>query len=198
MAGLTYFFFWFKRNTISRLLLILICLAGSIYGFYYYQGQLQMTPPYLWPFVPDSPLFTLMYVFILIFYQAGIRSNTFDAFTFIGLNKVGLWTIFILLYNYSYYFQPSSRNYRLLLLALHLGMIAISLTLLKEMEKLRLKTVIAITSFFLISDLVDYQIGTHPLIPTDSVKAAATSALLLSLLVPSLLFHHLASKEKNL
>lgn len=198
MEDITDFFFRFKKEPKARFLVLFACIIGTLFGFYYYLGQFETTPVYLWFFVPDSPFFTLMYVLILIFYSFGMRSNTFDAFAFIGLNKVGLWTIFVLLYNYDYYFSPETRDFRLVIFLLHVGMMLVALTLLKEMEKLRIRAYLVLFGFLMLFDIVDYVIGTHPIIPSASVEAAKLAAFALTITVSALTFHYLENKSKGI
>ncbi len=189
-------FFWFKKEKRARIIVLISCIIGTLFGFYYYQGQFEITPVYLWPFVPDSPFFTFMYVIILLLYSFGMRSNTFDVFTFIGLNKVGIWTILILFWNYGYYFSPETRDFRFVILLLHIGMILVAMTLLKEMRKLNSRGYLSILSFFIISDFFDYVIGTHPIIPAESIEAAMWIAFALTIIISFWIFYYLErSKE---
>lgn len=185
------FFFFFKKNPPARFIVLVSCIIGTLFGFYYYMGQFAISPVHLWFFIPDSPFFTFMYVLALVFYSFGKRSDIFDAFTFIGLNKVGIWTIFVLFWNYDYYFSPETRNYRFVLLLLHVGMILVSLTLLKEMGKLNLTGYLLIFGFFVVSDFIDYSIGTHPIIPTESVPVVMWMTIALTIVTSALTFYYL-------
>ena len=189
------FFFFFKKNPTARFIILVSCIIGTLFGFYYYQGQFAVSPVQLWFFIPDSPFFTLMYVLALFFYSFGKRSNTFDVFTFIGLNKVGIWTIFVLLWNHEYYFSPETRNYRFVLILLHIGMILVALTLLKEMEKLNFTGYMFIFGFFIVSDFFDYVIGTHPVIPLESVPVVMWVTIALSIITSALTFYYLEKSK---
>jgi uncharacterized membrane protein YpjA len=191
-------FFWFKKEPRVRIILLISCIIGTLFGVYYYQWQFEITPFYLWLLVPDSPFFTFMYVLALIFYSFGARSNTFDALAFIGLNKVGLWTIFVLFWNYDYYFSPASWEFRIVILLLHIGMMAVAATLLKEMKKLKLEGYLLIFGFFVVSDLMDYVVaGTHPIIPEGGVAAAMWAAIALTVITCGLTFYYLEKKSKG-
>jgi uncharacterized membrane protein YpjA len=190
--------FWFKKEPRVRVIILISCIIGTLFGFYYYQGQFEITPLYLWIFVPDSPFFTFMYVMILFFYSFGMRSNTFDAFAFIGLNKVGFWTIFILFWNHDYYFSPSTWDFRMVILLLHIGMMAVAATLLKEMRKLKMKGYLMIFGFFIVSDLMDYVVaGTHPIIPASGVLTAMWAAVALTVTTCALTFYYLEKNPKG-
>lgn len=191
------FFSWFKKDPRTRFILLISCIIGTLFGFYYYLGQFEITPAHLWFFVPDSPFFTFMYVIVLALYFSGYRSNPFDTFTFIGLTKVGIWTIFVLFWNYDYYFSPATRDFRFIILLLHIGMILVALTLLKEMRKLSLKWYLIIPGFFIISDYLDYFIGTHPIIPLESVETVKWVTFALSILTCILTFYYLENNTKE-
>ncbi|MFZ3060076.1 MAG: DUF1405 domain-containing protein [Candidatus Methanoperedens sp.] len=198
MTGTLDFFFWFKKERRARFLVLLSCIIGTLFGFYYYLGQFEITPVYLWFFVPDSPFFTFMYVLVLLFYSFGLRSNTFDAFTFIGLAKVGIWTLFVLFLNYDYYFSPQTWAFRFVIVLLHVGMILVAMTLLKEMEKLNLSRYLLIFTFFMVSDFFDYVIGTHPIIPEENIKIVMWVTIALSIMTCSLTFYYLEKKSEGI
>lgn len=191
------FFSWFKTDTRARSIVLISCIIGTLFGFYYYQGQFEITPLYLWFFVPDSPFFTFMYVIILTLYFMGYRSNPFDVFTFIGLTKVGLWTIFVLFLNSDYYFSPETREYRFVILLLHIGMILVGLTLLNDMRKLSLSWYCFILGFFIISDYLDYFIGTHPIIPLENVETVKWVTFALSIFTCIFTFYYLENEPKE-
>lgn len=189
------FFFWFKKNPAPRSVVLISCIIGTLFGFYYYQGQFAISPAYLWFFIPDSPFFTFMYVIILLLYSFGMRSNAFDIFTFIGLNKVGIWTIFVLLLNFDHYFSPGTRNFRFVILLLHIGMMLVAMTLLKEMTKPGMREYSLILAFFIISDLFDYGVGTHPIIPEETIEVVRWVTFGLTITVFSMTFYYLEKSE---
>lgn len=191
------FFFRFKKEPALRIFILVSSFIGTLFGFYYYQGQFGITPVYLWFFVPDSPFFTFMYVIILLLYSFGLRYNTFDVFAFIGLNKVAVWTIFVLLWNYDYYFSPQTRDFRFVILLLHIGMILVALTLLKEMKKLKTEGYLIVFGFFVLSDFFDYIIGTHPIIPDESINVTMWITFALTVIISLLTFDYLENNPKE-
>jgi len=195
--GLVGFFYWFKKHPKTRLFVLAISIIGTMFGFSYYEYQLSVSPLYLWPFIPDSPFFTLMYVIILILYIFGRRYNSLDIFAFIGLNKVGIWTLFVLLLYYDYYFSPETLGLRALIFFLHIGMILVAFTLIAEMEKPGKASLAAIISYFFISDFFDYVIGTHPTIPEDRITLIAFATLFLTLFISLLTITYLQRNKKD-
>jgi uncharacterized membrane protein YpjA len=175
------FFHRFKADPWTRYPIMLASIIGTAYGFHYYEWQLrEESRIYLWALIPDSPLFTLMYVLVLAAYSTGRRSNLFDAFTFIGLNKIGIWTLFVLLYDFDYYFSPGTRVFRSVLFLLHIGMILCSLTLLKDMKRPRYAQMGLLLAVFLMMDYFDYIVGTHPYLNTPRVDVIGWGALVLT------------------
>ena len=147
-----------------RALLLLIILAniiGTLFGFYYYSDQLYATPLLLWVFVPDCPLYTLLFV------ARFIKTNrVFDFVVAVGLFKYACWTLFVLLFHSSLYFAPQYAVMSSILLILHTGM-ALEAFLIVPLKP-DVKMVAASLAWFLLNDLFDYGIGTHPLIPMDN------------------------------
>lgn len=78
-------------------IIVLINLAGTAFGFYYYGFQFSVTDPVMWPFVPDSPLATLFIAGSLALWKLDRHSETLAALAFFGCIKLGLWTPFVLL-----------------------------------------------------------------------------------------------------
>jgi uncharacterized membrane protein YpjA len=175
------FFHFFKADARARYLILGASIIGTAFGFYYYEWQLRASPIYYWPLIPDSPFFTLMFVFVLAAYSFGKRSNLFDTFAFIGLNKIGFWTLFVLLYDFNYYFTPETRVFRSVLFLLHIGMILCSFTLLKDMKRPKINKMGLLLVIFLIADYFDYIIGTHPYLNTPRIDVIGWAALVLTL-----------------
>lgn len=171
----------FKADARLRYPLLLACISGTAYGFYYYEWQLRTSPVYLWPLIPDSPFFTMMFVLVLAAYSAGRRSDMFDTFTFIGLNKVGIWTLFVLLFDFDYYFSPGTWVFRSVLVMLHIGMVLCSFTLLRELERPDARRMFMLLGLFLASDYFDYIVGTHPILHTSRIDIVGLIAFTLTL-----------------
>ncbi|MFC7231802.1 DUF1405 domain-containing protein [Saliphagus sp. GCM10025308] len=78
-------------------LVVAINLAGTIFGFWYYQAQLLSTSPVMWPFVPDSPLATLAIALAIAAWKLGHEQPWLTAIAFFGNIILGLWTPYTLL-----------------------------------------------------------------------------------------------------
>lgn len=78
-------------------LLVLINLAGTAFGFWYYRFQFIETPIVMWPFVPDSPLATFFIACSLCLFALGRSNELVNALAVFGCIKLGLWTPYVLL-----------------------------------------------------------------------------------------------------
>ncbi|MBU8879083.1 DUF1405 domain-containing protein [Bacillus sp. FJAT-29790] len=74
-------------------LLLVINIAGTIYGYYWYKWQLVDTPAIFLPFVPDSPTASLFFVFVLIAFVLRTNWPLFEALAIVTLFKYGIWAV---------------------------------------------------------------------------------------------------------
>lgn len=171
-ASILDFFAVFRTDRRLVLSLIVVTLIGSAFGYYYYWYQFSITPLYLWLFVPDCPLFTTFFAFFLIGQMAGRVSPLFNAFTFAGLVKYGIWTVFVLVLYWNDYLNDGEGLFRAVLMVMHVGMVLLALTMVRGMQKdarmgrIGTAGILSIGLVFLVFDLFDYGVGTYPLIPT--------------------------------
>lgn len=75
------------------ILLFLINLAGTIYGYIWYEGQLRQTEPIFLPFVPDSPTASLFFTIAVLGWILGRHWKLAEALALITLVKYGLWAV---------------------------------------------------------------------------------------------------------
>ncbi len=137
-------------------LVILINIAGSAFGLYYYWEQLMMTPWYYWLFVPDCPLYTFFMIFALLFIAMGKRYDTFNVITAVGLAMYGTWTMFVLIYFREVYFAPENALMSAALWISHCGMALESIFLLPHVKKAGIISWAAAAAWFLLQTFMDY------------------------------------------
>jgi uncharacterized membrane protein YpjA len=77
--------------------IVAVNVAGTAFGFYYYQFQFSITDPVMWPLVPDSPVATLFIAASLAAWKLDRHSEVLAALAFFGCIKLGAWTPFVLL-----------------------------------------------------------------------------------------------------
>jgi uncharacterized membrane protein YpjA len=137
-------------------LVLLINIAGSAFGLYYYWEQLMMTPWYYWLFVPDCPLYTFFMIFALIFIVMGKRHDTFNVITAVGLAMYGAWTMLVLLYFGEVFFAPENALMSSALWISHLGMALESVLLIPYIKKTGILSWLIAAAWFLLQDFMDY------------------------------------------
>lgn len=81
-------------------LVVAINLVGTAFGFWYYLPQFSATPTVMWPWVPDSPLATLLAAGAFAAWKLGRPQEWLTAMAFFGNVVLGLWTPYTLLLFY--------------------------------------------------------------------------------------------------
>jgi len=149
-----------------RLLLALVMVVnifGVVFGFYYYQDLLLSSPLWALPFIPDSPLSTLLFALSIFLLLIGRKSDVITALASVYVIKYGLWTMFVILY-YSYYFlTPALADYYWLMFVLHFGMVLEPVLILHTIRRSRLVFFVPLT-WLLLNDIIDYRLGMNPLV----------------------------------
>lgn len=74
-------------------LLFVVNLVGTIYGYYWYEGQLSITEPKFYLFVPDSPTASLFFTIALLGWLLKKNWKLIEALALITLVKYGLWAV---------------------------------------------------------------------------------------------------------
>lgn len=126
----------FRARRGLALPLILINLGGVAYGFVYYGAQFGLTPAWLWPWVPDSPLSVGLFALALALHQLRRPSGLVDWLAFLANVKVGLWTAFALTYydaHFGIWVEPLG-NLNFWLFWLHLAMVAQAFVLVRSLR----------------------------------------------------------------
>jgi len=178
----------FRIKTARRRLLVGACCIGVLYGYWYYVPQLLLTPVHLWPFVPDCPLFVSLFVVVLVLCELDVRVKMLDGFVLFGLVKYGAWTLFVMLLYFDVYFSTLSST-KLFLFAGHVGMILCALTLVRGLrEGLARWHLLVLMLCFLVLDVMDYVVGTHPLIPPRHMELVALFSVCTTLAIGAVLY----------
>jgi uncharacterized membrane protein YpjA len=74
-------------------LLLIINIFGTAFGYYWYGSQLKNTPAIFWAFVPDSPTASLFFVFVLLAFLLKRNFGLMEALAIITLFKYGIWAV---------------------------------------------------------------------------------------------------------
>ncbi|MDA3130177.1 DUF1405 domain-containing protein [Aliibacillus thermotolerans] len=141
------------------LLLLIINGLGTVYGYWWYNGQLEATPPIFLPFVPDSPTASLFFTFVLLLYLMKKRSGLLEAFASVTLIKYGIWAVVMNGLQGVFGDPLSWQNY--MLIASHLGM-AVQALLFSPYYRIKRWHLFIVAVWTLHNDVIDYVYGMHP------------------------------------
>ena len=168
------------ENTPLLIAIIIINIAGSLVGLFYYWDQLISASPFAWIFIPDCPLYTMLAAVVLAVYASTKRSSDLINFiTAVGLAKYGTWTVVVVLWFSAFYFSVDSSLYRVLVL-LHIAMAAEFVLPLLLIRQLKPRFIAIALVWFLANDFADYFLGTHPPVPTSEISLIAIFTFLLT------------------
>jgi uncharacterized membrane protein YpjA len=147
--------------------MLVINALGSVYGFYWYHLQLQMTKGWLKLFVPDSPTASTLFTLVLLLYIMGRRSPLLEAFAAVTLFKYGIWAVAMILL--SAWVAPAPFFQALhwtdwMLMTSHLGMAAEAVLYSRFFTYRPLHLVLA-GVWVLLNDAIDYGLDIHPWLP---------------------------------
>lgn len=74
-------------------ILLIVNILGTIYGYYWYMWQLEITDPIFLIFVPDSPTASLFFSIALFGWLINRHFKLIEALALITLVKYGLWAV---------------------------------------------------------------------------------------------------------
>jgi uncharacterized membrane protein YpjA len=80
-------------NRSFLLMLLIINIAGTIYGYVWYGWQLKETPAIFLIFVPDSPTASLFFVFVIAAFLLKKNWPLTEALAIVTLFKYGIWAV---------------------------------------------------------------------------------------------------------
>jgi uncharacterized membrane protein YpjA len=152
--------------------------AGVATGVWFYWSQLSATPLYLWPVIPDCPL----YIFLASLSILGIvRSKAYDLVVSLGMIKYAIWTLFVIFYSLPLYLAFPYILSTLILVPGHIGMALEGVLMYpKKFAKW------AIIAFLLLSAIdfyFDYVVGVHPPILPSTLEITMLFTAGLSILL---------------
>ena len=196
--GWVSFFGHFKTQPLWAVLIALINVVGIAYGFYYYRAQFAVTPVWLWPFVPDSPLAVLWAELALLLSFVRAKPGVFDVLAVVGNVQVGLWTVYVLTA-----YADTMGTFRLslntILLGAHAAMALLGLIFLSGLRRRRrtdargFAWAVALGgAYYLVNDALDYfgpdylgtGCGLRPYtVPCDASMEGALTAVTFALTV---------------
>jgi uncharacterized membrane protein YpjA len=144
----------------------LINLAGTLYGYYWYEPQLATSKWYFYPFIPDSPTASLFFTIIVFLWIFGRRSRLFEALAFVTLIKYGVWAVVMnaLMLNELGTSNAYLTTMALMLMVSH-GAMAFQALLFSPLMTFRIKELVLVAIWVVHNDVVDYVLGQWPRYP---------------------------------
>lgn len=142
------------------ILLFIVNLLGTIYGFMWYESQLSVTPPIFIPFVPDSPTASLFFTIFLLFFIFGRNVPYIEALGLVTLFKYGIWAVVMNLLTLAVEGSLDWSGY--MLIASH-GAMAIQGILYAPWYKIKMRHLVVAAVWTLHNDVIDYVFGMMPI-----------------------------------
>lgn len=142
------------------ILLFIINLLGTIYGYIWYQSQLMQTPTIFLPFVPDSPTASLFFTIFLLFFIFGKNVPYIEALAITSLFKYGIWAVVMNIFTMIVDGSIGWQGW--MLIASHAGM-AIQGILYAPYYKIELRHLTVAAIVIIHNDIIDYVFGMMPI-----------------------------------
>lgn len=142
------------------IMLFIINLLGTIYGYVWYKSQLKITPLIFIPFVPDSPTASLFFTLFLLFFIFGRHIPYIEALAVTSLFKYGVWAVVMNLFTLYVEGELVWQGY--MLIASHAAM-AIQGLLYIPFYKIKLKHLTVAGIVLLHNEIIDYVYGMMPI-----------------------------------
>jgi uncharacterized membrane protein YpjA len=152
-------------------LLLIINVLGTAYGYIWYEGQLVNTEPKFYIFVPDSPTASLFFCFAVIGWLLGKNFKLMEALALITLIKYGLWAVVMNLLTLA---ETGSIGWMGWMLIFSHFMMAVEAVLYLPKYRFALVHVVIAAIWTLHNDVIDYLFGQ---MPTYRILAEYTSQI---------------------
>ncbi|WP_066312916.1 DUF1405 domain-containing protein [Bacillus sp. FJAT-29814] len=134
-------------------LLLIVNIAGTIYGYYWYGWQLKKTPAIFLPFVPDSPTASLFFVLVLIAFLLKKNWPLLEALAIVTLFKYGIWAVVMNIL--VFIVQGSLDPVGFMLILSHFAM-AVEGLLYAPFYRIKIKHLLIASIWTLHNDIIDY------------------------------------------
>ena len=144
-------------------ILLIVNILGTIYGYYWYGGQLEITPSIFIPFVPDSPTASLFFCIAIVGWLLGQNFGLFEALAIVSLFKYGVWAVVMNLLTFTV--EGSVSMIALMLILSHAAM-AIEGVLYAPFYRIKPWHLVTAAIVVLHNEIIDYVFG---MMPTYSV-----------------------------
>jgi uncharacterized membrane protein YpjA len=140
-------------NRSILMLLLVVNIVGTVYGYYWYGWQLKQTPAIFLPFVPDSPTASLFFVFVLIAFLLKKNWPLIEALAIVTLFKYGVWAVVM---NILVYFVQGELDWQGYMLRASHGAMAIQGLLYAPFYRIKWWHIVITAIWTLHNDVIDY------------------------------------------
>ena len=140
-----------------------INLLSFALGIVWYWEQLARTRVLFWPVVPDCPLAALFVAVALLLRLRGRPSAAMDALAWASAIKYGIWTIAVL--GHARLAGVPGGALGTLLIWSHVGLLGEGIIYALLHPPRRWTILMVPAAWFVINDVFDYAVGTHPNLP---------------------------------
>lgn len=152
---------WYMLNHRAFLtLLLIINILGTAYGYYWYKGQLAITEPQFYIFVPDSPTASLFFCFVLVGWLVGKNYKLMEVLALVTLIKYGLWAVVM---NLLTFVESGSLGWRDWMLVASHFLMAVQAVLYLPNYRFEVWHVAVAAVWTLHNDVIDYLFGQMPI-----------------------------------
>lgn len=145
-------------------MLFIVNLAGSIYGFIWYEPQLVETEAIYLIFVPDSPTASLFFTIFLGFYIFGKHVPYIEALAYVTLVKYGIWAV--VMNGLTFLDYGGSLPITGYMLVISHGAMALQAVLYSPYYRIELKHLAVASIWTLHNDVIDYVFEQMPIYPS--------------------------------
>ncbi|ASK63349.1 hypothetical protein CFK37_14880 [Virgibacillus phasianinus] len=147
------------RDKFFLILLFLINLFGTIYGYIWYKFQLAITPDIFLIFVPDSPTASLFFTIVLFFFLFKKNVPYIEALAVITMFKYGVWAVVMNIFTL---IETGSLGWQGYMLIASHGAMAIQGLLYAPYYRIKLRHIAVAAIWTLHNDIIDYVFGMMP------------------------------------
>jgi uncharacterized membrane protein YpjA len=142
------------------ILLLIINILGTIYGYIWYIPQLEITEPHFMIFVPDSPTASLFFCFVVAAFLMKKNWPLMEAFALVTLFKYGIWAVVMNLLTLAVSGELSWQGY--MLIGSHFAM-AVQGILYSPYYRVKIWHILAAAVWTLHNDIIDYVFMQYPI-----------------------------------
>ncbi|EMI09650.1 DUF1405 domain-containing protein [Anoxybacillus gonensis] len=141
------------------MLLLIVNVIGTIYGYIWYGPQLSETPTIFLPFVPDSPTASLFFVFVLMAWLRHTHWPFMEALAVVTLVKYGIWAVVM---NMLVFVVTGQLGFAGWMLVISHGAMAVQALLYAPHYRMSFVHVVVAAIWTLHNDVIDYVFGMMP------------------------------------